>query len=175
MGESEEEYARKREMEKKARRLYEQMSKLQQATGKYTLEVGHYQNAITALPGPLNQVTRAFGVMGNGMKEVFMSDMPMAQKAIQAFQVGLIGLVGVIIAVGKALTGLVKTNAEFEQANANLATVLGKTRSDITNLTSTALQLGRTTQWTASQVGFRRRLYYCHAGTCTRIRYSDGC
>lgn len=152
MSEAERKSANGRDMENKARRLYEQMSKLQQATGKYTLEVGHYQNAISALPGPLNQVTRAFGVMGNGMKEVFASDMPMAQKAMQAFQVGLIGLVGVIIAVGKALTGLVKTNAEFEQANANLATVLGKTRSDITNLTSTALQLGRTTQWTASQV-----------------------
>lgn len=152
MGESEKEYAQKREMEKKARNLYEQMSNLQKATGKYTLEVGHYQNAMLGLPAPITQVTRAFSVMGNNMRQVFMSDMPAAQKAMQAFQVGILGLIGVIFALGKAMTGIVKTNADFEQQNANLATVLGKSRKDIENLTDTALELGRTTQWTASQV-----------------------
>lgn len=152
MGESEKEYAQKREMEKKARNLYEQMSNLQKATGKYTLEVGHYQNAMLGLPAPITQVTRAFSIMGNNMRQVFMSDMPAAQKAIQAFQVGVLGLIGVIFALGKAMTGIVKTNADFEQQNANLATVLGKSRKDIENLTDTALELGRTTQWTASQV-----------------------
>ena len=47
---------RKREAEAQARKLYEQMSNLQKATGKYTLEVGHYENALKGLPGPLGKV-----------------------------------------------------------------------------------------------------------------------
>ena len=152
MGESEKEYAQKRDMEKKARTLYEQMSNLQKATGKYTLEVGHYQNAMLGLPAPITQITRALGAMGNNMKSVFSSEMPAAVKAIKSMEVAFLGLLAVLIAVGKALTGLIKTNADFEQQNANLATVLGKSRKDIENLTDTALKLGRTTQWTASQV-----------------------
>lgn len=144
--------AKGRQMENHARALYEQMSNLQKATGKYTLEVGHYQNAMLGLPAPITQITRALGLMGNNMRTVFASEMPAATKAVQAMRVALLGVLAVIVAVGKALTGLVKTNAEFEQQNANLATVLGKSRKDIENLTDTALMLGRTTQWTASQV-----------------------
>ena len=42
--------------------------------------------------------------------------------------------------------------ADFEQANANLATILGKNVKDIEQLTESALNLGRTTEYTASQV-----------------------
>lgn len=48
--------------------------------------------------------------------------------------------------------GGIKTIADFEQANANLATVLGKSASEIKDLTESALELGRTTEYTASQV-----------------------
>lgn len=135
-----------------ARELYEQMSNFQKETGKYTLEVGHYQNAMIGLTGPLNQVTNAISVFGNNMRQVFQSDMPAAEKVMAGFKVGILGLVAVFVALGKAVSGMIQTNAQFEQANANLATVLGKTRKDITALTDTALQLGRTTQWTSSQV-----------------------
>lgn len=40
----------------------------------------------------------------------------------------------------------------FEQANANLATIVGTTRDQITTLTNSALRLGATTEYTASQV-----------------------
>lgn len=144
--------AKGREMVNHARELYEQMSNLQKETGKYTLEVGHYQNAMLGLPGPLNQVTIAIGAFGNNLRQVFHSDMPAAEKIMAGFKVGVLGLITVFVALGKAVSGMIKTNAQFEQANANLATVLGKTRKDITALTDTALQLGRTTQWTSSQV-----------------------
>lgn len=48
--------------------------------------------------------------------------------------------------------GSIKTIMEFEQANANLATVLGKSASGIKDLTNSALELGRTTEYSASQV-----------------------
>lgn len=152
MSEAELKTAKGRALINHARELYEQMSNFQKETGKYTLEVGHYQNAMIGLTGPLNQVTNAISVFGNNMRQVFQSDMPAAEKVMAGFKVGVLGLIAVFVALGKAVSGMIQTNAQFEQANANLATVLGKTRKDITALTDTALQLGRTTQWTSSQV-----------------------
>ena len=48
--------------------------------------------------------------------------------------------------------GSVKTITDFEQANTNLATVLGVNKNEIKELTDSALELGRTTEYTASQV-----------------------
>lgn len=61
---------------------------------------------------------------------------------------GFIGM-GAMVGILKSAT---KVIGEFEQANANLATILGKSRSEITDLTLSAKQLGNTTEWSASQV-----------------------
>lgn len=50
--------------------------------------------------------------------------------------------------IGKAI----KNITDFQQANANLATIMQVSRKDIETLTNDALMLGRTTEWTASQV-----------------------
>lgn len=54
------------------------------------------------------------------------------------------GINGVAQAFGKI--------ADFEQANADLSTILGKNIKDIKGLTDSAMSLGRTTEYTASQV-----------------------
>lgn len=54
------------------------------------------------------------------------------------------GINGVAQAFGKI--------ADFEQANADLSTILGKNVKDIKGLTDSAMSLGRTTEYTASQV-----------------------
>ena len=59
---------------------------------------------------------------------------------------------GAIHVATRALGGLYEKIAGFEQANANLATILGKSVGDINTLTESALELGRTTEYTASQV-----------------------
>lgn len=46
----------------------------------------------------------------------------------------------------------IKTIKDFEQANVNLSTILGVSISQMTALTQSALELGRTTEYTASQV-----------------------
>lgn len=57
------------------------------------------------------------------------------------------------IAVGVRTIGkFTEKIIDFEQANANLSTVLGKTIDDIKVLTDEALRLGRNTEYTASQV-----------------------
>lgn len=71
----------------------------------------------------------------------------------------LSGVAGKFIGVGTAVAALtgtvtsaVKKIADFEQANANLASVFGKTKEEIKGLTDSAKQLGATTEWMASDV-----------------------
>lgn len=54
--------------------------------------------------------------------------------------------------IANAVSAVVSKIADFEQANANLATILGKGINEIGMLTDAAQTLGRTTEYTASQV-----------------------
>lgn len=141
-----------RELETETRRIYERMSELQKATGKYTLEVGHYENAMRALPAPLQTLTNGFGQMGSQLRAIGASDMPLAAKAMQGFSTIALGTVGIVLQFVNYLTSAYKTMREFEQANANLSTILGVTREEMKALTDSALSLGRSTEYTASQV-----------------------
>jgi TP901 family phage tail tape measure protein len=54
--------------------------------------------------------------------------------------------------VGNSFRNAFNTIKDFEQANANLASILGVSRKEIADLTGEAKRLGATTQFTASQV-----------------------
>ena len=141
-----------RQLETETRLIYEEMSRLQQATGKYTLEVGHYQNALKALPGPINQVVTGFSNMRSQLHTIGTSNLPLASKAMQGFSTVMFGTIGIIMSFVRYLTGAAQTMREFEQANANLSTILGTTRDGMKALTDSALSLGRSTEYTARQV-----------------------
>ena len=57
-------------------------------------------------------------------------------------------IAGVVRGVARAFQKIV----DFEQANVNLSTIIGKNVKDIEALTYSAMELGRTTEYTASQV-----------------------
>ena len=141
-----------KELETETRLIYEEMSRLQQATGKYTLEVGHYQNALRGLPGPIGQVVTGFTNMRSQIHGIANSGLPMGAKALNIFSTALTGTIGLIMTFVRYLTGAAQTMREFEQANANLSTILGTTRDGMKALTDSALSLGRTTEYTARQV-----------------------
>lgn len=141
-----------RQLENETRLIYEEMSRLQQATGKYTLEVGHYQNALKALPGPINQVVTGFSNMRSQLHIIGSSNLPLASKAMQGFSTIMFGTLGLVVTFVRSLTGAAQTMREFEQANANLSTILGTTRDGMKALTDSALSLGRSTEYTARQV-----------------------
>lgn len=69
---------------------------------------------------------------------------------------GLVAVAGAAIAAGKKAIQVFAQGfgkiADFEQANADLSTILGKNVKDIKGLTDSAMSLGRTTEYTASQV-----------------------
>ena len=141
-----------RQLETETRLIYEEMSRLQQATGKYTLEVGHYQNALKALPGPINQVVTGFSNMRSQLSAIGTSNLPLASKALQGFSTVMFGTIGILMTFVRYLTGSAKIMREFEQANANLSTILGVTTDEMRTLTDSALMLGRSTEYTARQV-----------------------
>lgn len=60
--------------------------------------------------------------------------------------------VAAIRGIARTLKGAVEKIADFEQANVNLSTVLGVSVDEMRNLTENAKLLGRTTEYTASQV-----------------------
>lgn len=119
-----------KDLQEKARTLRGEMSKFNKDIGEYRMEVGHYENALSSLPGTLGRIGKAFT----------------SWKGLA------IGAITAVIAAVKGLKEWMQVNASFEQANANLQSVLGVTKKDMEVLTDTALALGRSTEWTASQV-----------------------
>ena len=141
-----------KKLETETRLIYEEMSRLQKATGKYTLEVGHYENALRALPGPINQVVTGVSNMRTQLGNIANSGLPLGAKALQGFSTVLTGTIGLVLSFVRYLTGAAKTMREFEQANVNLSTILGTSVDGMKALTDSALSLGRTTEYTARQV-----------------------
>ena len=141
-----------RQLETETRKIYEEMSRLQKATGKYTLEVGHYENALRGLPGPIGQVVSQMSTMRQNISAVAQSGLPIATKGFNIFTTALTGSIGVLFTFTRALSGAAKTVRDFEQANANLASILGVSVKEMDGLINNALLLGRTTEYTASQV-----------------------
>jgi hypothetical protein len=53
-----------KKLEKDSKALYEEMKRLQEATGKTSLNVGNYKDALAAVPGPINGVITGTKAMG---------------------------------------------------------------------------------------------------------------
>lgn len=141
-----------RQLVKETRAIYEQMSNLQKETGKYTLEVGRYENALNRLPGPMGVIVDQFTKLRTTISGISSSSLPGGQKALLAFGAIAGGVAATILGLAKSIATVIRTNAEFEQAVTNLSTIIGKSRKEMEALTDSALLLGRTTEYTASQV-----------------------
>lgn len=117
------------ESSKESKKLLQQITKLDTklknvdaSAGQFQRNVGNYPSAFKGAIGALKNFAGALGITA-----------------------GLTGLVS-------ALRNSIKIAKDFEQGNANLAAVLGKTSSQITNLTADAKRLGAATSFSASQV-----------------------
>jgi hypothetical protein len=83
-----------RKLVKESAALYDEMKRLQEETGKHTLNVGNYKSALESLPGPISGTINEL----KGMGQQF--------KALSRSPIGLIlgAVVGVVAALGKAFT-----------------------------------------------------------------------
>jgi tape measure domain-containing protein len=102
-------------LEKQARKTYEQMSNLQKATGKYTLDVGQYQNGLNSLTGAIGVTTGIAGAVLLG-KEIFND-----AKELQSLNL--------------ALQAVTETQSNFAEQQVFLAGVAQRHGVEINSLT----------------------------------------
>lgn len=106
----------------------------------------------------LNQVNQSLTVTKNKLDVTnntvnnYGMSLKSVRKGIAQFATSMIGVSVAIMAVQRVLSSATKTIIDFQQNNARLASVLGKTRSEITVLTEDAKRLGASTAFTATQV-----------------------
>lgn len=75
-----------------------------------------------------------------------------AMGAVNAIRTVYMGAAAAVFGLAHVFGGAINTIKDFEQANANLATILGTNIDGIAQLTKEAERLGRTTEYTASEV-----------------------
>ena len=75
-----------------------------------------------------------------------------AMAAINAARTAYMGVAAAAFGLARVFGGAINTMKDFEQANANLATILGTSVDGISRLTKEAERLGRTTEYTATEV-----------------------
>ena len=105
---------------------------------KLNAELQTTKNRLRELTGATQGMRGAFDKLGFGKIEAAVGKLFVYYNDIK----GIFSL----------FTGGIKKIREFEQANVNLSTILGVHVSQMTGLTKSALELGRTTEYTASQV-----------------------
>jgi len=103
-------------------KLDTKLKKIDATVGQSQRNVGNYGSAFSKAGGALKGFAGALGITA-----------------------GLSGLV-------RVMSGSIKIAKEFEQGNANLASVLGTTKDKITALTDDAKRLGAATSFSATQV-----------------------
>ncbi len=105
---------------------------------KLNAELQTTKNRLHELTGASRGIQGVFDKLGFGKIEAAIGKLFVYYNAIK----GIFSL----------FTGGINKIREFEQANVNLSTILGVHVSQMTGLTKSALELGRTTEYTASQV-----------------------
>ena len=175
-GELTDEYKRQQEV---VNTLNTKVSMLEQAYGVYTRNVGNYKSGVQELNEQLRQHLLRLGTLKEGTKEweaeaseirkvtgeleTLNREQQKQENSQQGFfqkaKAGWTAMLGWITAVVAAVVGLVKalgkmlkTNMEFAQQQKNLQTILGVTNDEMEVMTAHAKELGRTTEYTASQV-----------------------
>lgn len=128
-----EEYRRNTEegqkLEKETRDIYERMSELQKATGKYTLEVGNYEKAIGQLMGTQNKYLKNLELLNTLFQGGFTNALKMAGEQVALFGKKLLALlanpiVATIAAIAAAFMALAKGISTSEENTRTLERIM---------------------------------------------------
>lgn len=114
--------------------LNEQVKQQEQNYGVYSRNVGNYTNSIR----------EAFTGAGGGMAGL--------GAAAKAGAAPVLAMVTGVASLAKSIMRTREMSRQFEQDTKNLQTILGITNEAMTQMSDSALKLGRTTEYTASQV-----------------------
>jgi hypothetical protein len=136
-----------REQLKKNLFAYDRLSKAERENEKIG---GALQRRIASQTAALKKLE---GQTGRNQRNVgnYSSALKKAGSALRSFA-GALGITAGIAGFVAAMKNAVKITKDFEQGNANLAAVLGKSRDEIGELTEDAKRLGASTSFSATQV-----------------------
>lgn len=128
-------------------KLVKQRDRLNTSTKKGAKEFKNLTRRIAQQEKALKKYDKAIGRsqrnVGNYGKSI---------KGLAGRFAGALGLVGGIMLARRALVGMFNTFKDFDKAQSKLASILGTTKEGIADLTETAIQLGRTMVFTASEI-----------------------
>ena len=159
--------------------LNTKVSTLEQAYGVYTRNVGNYKSGVQELNEQLRQhLTRLNGLQQGtkewdaeaqavrkvtGELEQLNKEQAKSDKEQQGFfgrakagwatmATKVMAVVAAVTALVRAIVRMTKVAIEFQQQQKNLQTILGVTNEQMQEMTEHAKELGRSTEYTASQV-----------------------
>lgn len=116
-------------LEAETRDIYQRMSELQKATGKYTLEVGNYEKAVGQLMGTQNRWLKNLEMLNGLFAGGMQAGIKAAGQAVAAFGKQLLALlanpiVAVIAAISAAFLALKEAISSSEENTRSLERVL---------------------------------------------------
>lgn len=116
-------------LEAETRDIYQRMSELQKATGKYTLEVGNYEKAVGQLMGTQNRWLKNLEMLNGLFAGGMQAGIKAAGQAVAAFGKQLLALlanpiVAVIAAISAAFIALKEAISSSEENTRSLERVL---------------------------------------------------
>lgn len=116
------------------RELKQEVDRLNRELSEGKISVDQYRSSIAQL-GQTNAQT------GSSFKDIF-GTFKEGQSTAAGLLSSYVGIGAAVYAASRAISDAINTVKEFEQGNANLASILGKSRSEIEALTQSAIELG---------------------------------
>lgn len=116
-------------LEKETRDIYERMSELQKATGKYSLEVGNYEKAVGQLMGTQNKYLKNLELLNTLFQGGLTNALKMAGEQVALFGKKLLALlanpiVATIAAIAAAFMALAKGISTSEENTRTLERIM---------------------------------------------------
>ena len=141
-----------KKLRKEQRELAKTNKEAKKLSGEEAKLYERKHKAITKASKALRENKKALADVNKGTKTVTKSSNGMAKQFVKgAAAIGII--VGAFRAVNRIVSSVISVFSEFEFVMAKVNAVSGATESEFKDLTATAEELGRTTFFTASQVG----------------------
>jgi len=107
--------------------------------------------AIDKVTAPVTRMQNRVGKLTRSMRNNFSKLNRVVNRFGQGIKKGAIAVTAALVLTSGAMASVISTGAEFEQAITNVGAVSLKTRDQIQPLEKLALELGRTTKFTATQ------------------------
>ena len=117
--------------------------------GRFSVEAVF--KAVDKVTAPVTRMQNRVGKLTRSMRNNFHKLNRVVNRFGQGIKKGAIAVTAALVLTSGAMANVISTGAEFEQAITNVGAVSLKTRDQIQSLEKLALELGRTTKFTATQ------------------------